>query len=216
MHSLRALIMRTTIILATLSLAACGAGSTGQTTSGTPAATKAPTAQPTVAKTKSSAPPTVTLQWCQSVMTVAQANQIMKPPTPITKITAQSDSELGVCGYTSPQAPFAVVKILVEEKPYIGPNPVPEATIVQMATQLASENGVTVSKTTPVSGVGDQAEFLAASVSQGGMTLYVDAIYVIYGHVAFMCDDFHLNAPPDNAAQLTALQQCGGLAANHV
>lgn len=209
MKSLRSLLMRTIIIIAALSLAACSAGSTGQTTTGTPFATQAPTAQPTVAKAKPTAPPPINLQWCQSVMTVADANQIMKPPTPITTIDVQSDAELGVCRYNSPQAQFAVVKILVEEKPYTGPHPVPQSTIVQLVTELAGEPGVTVSTATPVSGVGDQAEFLVASVSGNGMTFYVDAIYVIYGNVAFMCDDFHLNTKPSDAAQLSGLQQCG-------
>jgi hypothetical protein len=210
MQSVRTAILRAVIIVAALSLAACGAGSTGQTTSGTPSATQAPTAQPTAAKAKPTTPPKVTLQFCESIMSVADANQIMKPPAPITKITAQANDELGVCGYTSPQTPLGVVKVLVDEKAYAGPNPVPEATIAQMATKLANEPGVTITITTmtPVSGVGDQAEFLAASESSGGVTLYVDAIYVIYGHVAFMCDDFHLNTKPNDATQQTALTQC--------
>jgi hypothetical protein len=142
-------------------------------------------------------------------MTVAEANQIMNPPTPATTLNAQSDSELGVCSYVTPQSPFAVVKVLIEEKPYTGPKPVPEATIVQLATQLASEPGVTVSTTAAVSGVGDQAEFLAANVSESGMTFYADAIYIIYGNVASECVDFNLNTKPDDAAQQAALTQCG-------
>ena len=64
------------------------------------------------------------------------------------------------------------------------------------------------STTTPVSGVGDQARFLAASVSENGATCYVDAFSVIYGNVAFMCDDFHMNTRPDDTAQMNGLQQC--------
>ena len=205
MRSLWKQMLRGFIILAALSLAACGASSTGNTTGGTPA----PTAQPTAkAKPKPISPPQVTQQFCQSIMSVADANQIMNPPTPITTVTAQSDSELGVCHYTSPQVQLDIVKILVEEKPYTGPNPVPEATIVQLMTQLANEPGVTITMKQPVTGVGDQAEFLAANVSNAQLTLYADALYVIYGQVAFMCDDFHLNTRPDDASQKSGLQQC--------
>jgi hypothetical protein len=193
-------------LLAALSLVACASGSpTGQTSGGAPTSTA--TAQPT-AKPAPTAPPQVTQLFCQSVMTVAEANQIMNPPTPATTLNAQSDSELGVCSYTSPQSPFAVVKVLIEEKPYTGPKPVPQATITQLATQLANEPGVTVTTTSAVSGVGDQAEFLAANVSDGNLTLYADAIYVIYGNVASECVNFHLNTKPNDATQQSALQQC--------
>jgi hypothetical protein len=141
-------------------------------------------------------------------MTVDQANQIMNPPTLATTINAQSSPEVGVCRYDPPQAQFAVVKILVDEKAYTGPRPVPESTIAQLVGQLESSPGANVTTATPVSGVGDQAEFLAASVSESGMTFYVDAFYVIYGNVAFMCDDFHMNSKPDDTAQMNELQQC--------
>lgn len=208
MRSMSTLVLRTVIFLAALSLVACApSSSTGQTTGGTTTATANATAQPT-AKPAPTSPTQVTQQFCQSVMTVAEANQIMNPPAPVTTIQVQSDSELGVCSYISPQSQFAVVKVLIDEKPYTGPTPVPADTITQLATQLANEPGVTVTTTAPVSGVGDQAEFLAAHVSDGNITLYADAIYVIYGAVASECVDFHLNAKPDDATQQSALQQC--------
>jgi hypothetical protein len=142
-------------------------------------------------------------------MTVADANQIMNPPLPATTLNVQSDPELGVCSYLSPSSPFAVVKVLIEGKPYTGPKPVPQATITQLATQLANEPGVTVTTTAPVTGVGDQAEFLAASASDSNMTLYADALYIIYGNVASECIDFNLNSKPDDATQQSALTQCG-------
>jgi hypothetical protein len=159
-------------------------------------------------KKKPTSPPQVTQQWCESVMTVADANQIMHPPTPATTIFAQADAELGVCSYIYSQTQPAIVKILVEETPYSGPNPVPQATIGQLVAQLENDPGATVTTQTPVSGVGDQAEFLAATDAQNTLTLYVDVIYVLYGNVAFLCDDFHFNVKPDDAAQLSALQQC--------
>lgn len=185
-------------------MAACNATSTGNTNTSTtplPTATVTPKPKPTSA-------PKVTEAFCQSVMTVAEANQIMNPPTPITTISVQSDAELGVCSYIYSQTQLAVVKILVDGKPYTGPKPVPESTIIQLVSELANEPGATVNATKPVSGVGDQAEFLAAYVTDSGMTFYVDAIYVIYGNVAFMCDDFHLNTKPDDTAQMNGLKQC--------
>ena len=201
-------LIRMALLVGALSLVACGA-STGGTSTGVPSSSAtssvAPTATP---RPKPTSPPAVTQQLCESFMTVDEANQIMKPSVPATKLQVQSDAELGVCSYISSPTQFAVVKILIEGKPYSGPRPVPTSTIMQLVTELANEPGATVSTTKPVTGVGDQAEFLAASVSSGGMTFYADVIYVIDGNVVFLCDDFHLNAKPDDAAQLTALQQC--------
>ena len=208
MKSLFLAFIRIALLIGALSLTACGAG-TGGTSSGggtsSATATTAPTATP---KPKPTSPPKITAAYCQSIMTVAQANQIMNPPVPATSIFVQSDSEVGVCRYDPPQAQFAVVKILIDEKVYTGPKPVPASTIIQYVSELENAPGATITTTTPVSGVGDQAEFLAASVSESGATFYVDAFYVIYGKVAFMCDDFHLNAKPNDTAQLNALQQC--------
>lgn len=208
MKSLCTVFVRVALLAGTLALAACGAGTGGTSTGGTSTgggSSSAPTATP---KPKPTAAPKVTQAFCQSVMSVAEANQIMHPPAPITTIRVQSDAELGVCAYNSPQSPFAVVKILIEQKPYTGPMPVPTSTILQLVSELANDPGATVTATKPVSGVGDQAEFLAANVSQGGMTFYVDVVYVIYGKVAFLCDDFHLNTKPDDTAQMNSLQQC--------
>ncbi len=208
MKSFSLTFIRIALLVGALSLAACAPGTGGTSTGGSSSggtSSAAPTAAP---KPKPTSPPPITAAYCQSIMTVSDANQIMNPPTPISTITTQSDSEVGVCSYLAPQTQFAVVKILVDEKVYTGPKPVPTSTILQLVSELANQPGVTVDTTTPVSGVGDQAEFLVASVSDSGITLYVDAFYVIYGNVAFMCDDFHLNAKPDDTAQLNALQQC--------
>jgi hypothetical protein len=116
--------VRIVVFLAALSLVACGSGSTtGQTNGGTPTGNSTATAQPT-AKPAPTAPPQVTEQFCQSIMTLADANQIMNPPTPATTLDVQSDSELGVCNYISSQSQFAVVKVLIDEKPYTGLKPV--------------------------------------------------------------------------------------------
>lgn len=204
------------LLVGTLSLAACastGGTSSGGTSTGGSSSTAAPTA---TSKPEPTSAPTVTQAFCQSVMTVADANQIMNPPVPATTIYVQSDSELGVCRYDPPQSQFAVVKILIEEKPYSGPKPVPTSTIIQLVSQLESDPGANVTTTAPISGVGDQAEFLAANLSEGGSTFYVDAIYVIYGNVAFMCDDFHMNTKPDDTAQQNGLQQCAQRVVNQL
>lgn len=208
MKSLSLAFIRIVLFVGALSLAACAPGTGGTSTGGTSSGGTSSVAPTATSQSKPTSPPSITAAYCQSIMTVSDANQIMNPPTPISTITTQSDTEVGVCSYVAPQTQFAVVKILVDEKVYTGPKPVPTSTILQLVTELANEPGVTVSTTTPVSGVGDQAEFLVASVSNSGVTLYVDAFYVIYGNVAFMCDDFHLNAKPDDTAQSNALQQC--------
>lgn len=210
MNVVRTSVARGLVVLAMLALAACGASSTGQTTGGTPSANSpTATAQPTATpKPKPSSAPAATQQFCQSVMTVADANQIMNPPSPVITITAQSDSELGVCHYNAAQGQFPVVAILILEKAYTGPNPVPESTIEQFVAEAAGVPEVTITTLAPVSGVGDQAEFLASTFSGQGLTFFADAFYVIYGNVAYMCDDFHMNTKPDDATQQAALTQC--------
>ncbi|HEX8995874.1 MAG TPA: hypothetical protein VF812_07580 [Ktedonobacterales bacterium] len=208
MKSLFLAFIRIALLVCALSLAACGAGPGGTSTGGTSSGGTSSTAPTVAPKAKPTAPPPITAAYCQSIMTVADANQIMNPPVQATTLVAQSDTEVGVCRYDPPQAQFAVVKILVDEKVYTGPKPVPTSTIVQLVSELENAPGATVTTTTPVNGVGDQAEFLAATVSDSGMTFYVDAFYVIYGNVAFMCDDFHLNTKPDDTAQMNGLQQC--------
>ncbi|HEU0025659.1 MAG TPA: hypothetical protein VFQ25_00965 [Ktedonobacterales bacterium] len=208
MKSLCTAFIRIALLAGALALAACGASTGGTSTGGNSTggtSSAAPTATP---KPKPASAPQVTQAFCESVMTVADANQIMHPPAPITTIRVQSDDELGVCAYNSPQSPLAVVKILIELKPYTGPTPVPTSTILQLVSQLANEPHVTVTTTKPVSGVGDQAEFLATNVSESGITVYADVMYVIYGKVAFLCDNFHFNTKPDDAAQMNSLQQC--------
>ena len=216
MKSFCSALIRIALLAGALSLAACagsGGSSTGGTSSGGTSSAAAPTATP---KPKPSSAPQVTQAFCESVMSVADANQIMHPPAPITAIHAQSNDALGVCAYTSPQSPLPVVKVVIEQKPYTGPTPVPTSTILQLASEAANAPNITVTKLTPVSGVGDQAEFLAAHLSQDGQTFYADAVYVIYGKVLFVCLDFHLNTKPDDATQKTALQQCAQRVVNQL
>ncbi|HEU0026975.1 MAG TPA: hypothetical protein VFQ25_07660 [Ktedonobacterales bacterium] len=217
MKSLCTAFTRIALLIGTLTLAACAGGtSTGGASSGGASSTAAPAATAT-SRPKPTSAPQVTQAFCESVMSVADANQIMHPPAPITAIHAQSNDALGVCAYTSPQSPLPVVKVVIEQKPYTGPKPVPTSTILQLASEAANESHITVTTLTPVSGVGDQAEFLAAHLSQDGQTFYADAFYVIYGKVLFLCVDFHLNTTqPDDATQQTALQQCAERVVPHL
>jgi hypothetical protein len=209
----RTLILLAVAVVGALAMSACslstgGTGDAGGATGGgTPTTT---TATPTP-KPAPTGVPEVTVQYCQGLMTVAEANQAMNPPAPATTIDAQSDSELGVCSYTSAQTPFPVVKILLERKAYTGPKPVPQSTIDELVAELANDPGATVTTTAAISGVGDQAEFLAANVRESNLTFYADVVYVLYGSVVFLCDDFHLGSKPDDATQQSELQQCAQL-----
>jgi hypothetical protein len=202
------------MICGMLALAACSTtGNTGGSTGGTPTAATGgtPTAATATAKPAPTGVPDVTQQYCQGLMTVAEANQIMNPPSPITTLDAQSDDEVGVCHYKSAQAQFDVVKILLDRKVYTGPKPVPASTINDFVAQLENDPHATVTTSTPVSGVGDQAQFLAANAQESNLTFYVDVIYVLDGNVVFLCDDFHTGSKPDDATQMSALTQCGQL-----
>lgn len=215
MRSLLGHIVRGVIVVATLSLAACGATSTGQSTA-TPTANSTSTAQPTVVKAKPT-PPTITTAFCQHILSVSEANQIMKPPAPFIGVNAEAGDTPGVgsCNYVyAPSKAHFQIYFQV----WNGPVPVPQKDIsdalTQLTTQLLTGGGkVTVKKYTNVSGVGDQAAFLAMEATESGMTIgKIDAFYVIVGKVDFICGSYYLlsqsqEAPPD-ATQEIGLQQC--------
>jgi hypothetical protein len=216
--------MRGAIIVAALSLAACGTSSSGQSSNPTPSANGSPTAQPTVVKPKPT-PPTVTTAFCKNILSVTEANQFMKPSPAYIDVNAESgDAPVnGSCNYV--YAPSkAHFQIYFET--WSGPVPVPQKDIsdalTQLTTQLLSGDGtVTVKTFTNVSGIGDQAAFLAMEAAQSGMTIgKIDAFYVITGKVLFICGNYFLldqaqSAPPD-ATQMSGLQQCAQTVASRL
>lgn len=194
------------ILCAALIVAACGAGGASGNAPATKAtATTAPTATP---KPKPSSLPQITLAFCQSVLTVDQANQIMNPSTPATMITVNADTNLGVCNYQS-QNPIPV--LIIDFEGWNGPIPISQADITAAANELVSKlgaSGGTLNTFAAVSGVGDQAAFLAMTIPTAQFTIHTDVFYVLYGKVLFDCAVYNFGSLPPDATEQSALQQC--------
>jgi hypothetical protein len=198
-YALIGLIIASMFFVAACSGTSSGSGGSGTQTPGA-TATTAPTATP---KPKPTGAPAVTMATCQSLMTISEANQIMNPSSPATTLQANSSDGFGVCNYLAGST--LVLKIFLET--YIGPVPVPQSTLEGLLAQLAGSTGATIDSATTVSGVGDQAAYLAASLSEQGVSLVAHVFYTIYGKVIFGCLTYVINGVGTNGTQ-AQLQQC--------
>lgn len=200
MKSTRVLMMLPAVLCGALLVAACGAGATGPgtTTSGVPSG-----GTPKVVKSKPTAVPKITVALCQQLLTVAEANQIMKPPTAATTIRIDSTTEGGSCNYEYAQ--FKSVVSIVFHSYQQGQS------LSAAASQISSRVPNATVKTTMVSGVGDQALFVSAKVSVQGITIWDDGLDVTYGNVLFTFANFNVPATSSDAAQLAALTQVAQL-----
>jgi hypothetical protein len=191
--SLSLAFIRIMLLAGTLALAACASGtSTGVGSSSAP--TAAPKAKPT-------ALPTITMAFCQGILTVAEANQIMQPAQPATTIRIDAPSSgAGSCNY--------------EYAPYK-----PVVSVVFLAAIPASEQGQPLSAhipsntpgmiiNTPVSGVGDQAQYVAGSIQGSGQAYNIDVLDVMYGAIIFDCNHGYLGTSAAVAEQATLTKAC--------
>lgn len=191
------------LLVGLLVLAACSGASTGGTGNGTPTTT-APTATATP-KPKPAAVPPITEAYCQQLMTVAEANQIMEPTTPATQIVADNNApEGGSCNYEASKANFPLIIYFLEWK---GPVPIPESDIAAALAQATGASGVTVNTFTTVSGIGAQAAYLDATATQDGVSFTIHIFYVLEGPFFFDCFAYSplSTSPLGTQAQL---QQC--------
>lgn len=200
MRNLRASWSLVAVLCGALVLAACGAGGTSSTGS-------APTPKPTVVKAKPTGVPTITVPFCQGILTVAEANQIMQPATPATNIRIDSSPAGGSCNYEYAQFK-SVVSILF--LPYHGPTPVTAQGFQALVVNLASQGGATITTQAIVSGVGDQATFLAVTGHADSLTIKQDTLYVLDGSVLMAFGNFAPGSSPD-ATQQGYLTQVGQL-----
>jgi hypothetical protein len=202
--------LRTYALLAALlcgalaAMSACGA-STGASTGGTPSTTSTSLPQATATKTKPTTLPTIDLAFCQHIMSLAEANQIMAPPAPATTIAVAFSGDQGACHYEA--SPSAVILNIFFEA-WGGPIPVPQQDIQAELAQVAGDPNVTVNVATPVSGVGDQAEYLDVTSSGDSFAVTGRVIFVLYGKVIFNC---YTVSPPQLKATQSQLQQCAQL-----
>jgi hypothetical protein len=160
-------------------------------------------------KQKTTSLPPITLAFCQQILSIAEADQIMHPFIPTKALVAATNSIGGACDYV--YAPGQVNLILNLEN-WLGPVPLTQQDITAALAQAANQQKITVTSRTFVSGVGDQAAFFALTAIDHGNTVHIDAFYVLYGRVAFDCNTYFFNsAGPADATQEAELQQCAQL-----
>jgi hypothetical protein len=188
----RMLVALVFIGLFTLTITACGGtstGSVGTPTGGIPPATSTPKAKPTGV-------PKVTTAFCQGLLSISDANSIMKPPTAATTIRIDTSPIGGSCNYE--YASFKSV-VSVNFLPYRG------GSLSALASQLTATPGAKVT-TTPVSGVGDQALFVAATLTS--VSLRQDYLDVVDGAIVLQCFNPNVGSASDASQQAALTQVC--------
>jgi hypothetical protein len=196
-------------LLATL--AACATPSTGNGGgSGSPTATTAPapTATP---KPKPTGVPTITTALCQQLMTVDEANTLMQPSIKATKILADSSEDGGSCNYQATPTDYPLIIYFLD---WNGPNPIPQSDIAAALAQ-GTNSEITINNATPVSGIGDQAEYVEASATFEGQTGVIHIFYVLYGKMFFDCFTFNALSGGAEASQ-SQLQTCATQVVNRL
>lgn len=215
MRKLRVFVILAAVLGISLVAAACGAGASGSTGNGAggngggTSGSGTSSGGSTVTKSKPTSVPTITLAFCQKILTVSEANQIMHPATPATTIRIDSNANGGSCNYE--YAPYRSV-LTVAFLPYTGNDPA--QALGAAANQLANVKGATVT-TTHISGVGDAALFVTSAISVQGINRKSDGLDVIYGAVLFSCGNFNVGSSPD-ATQMSALKQVAQLVVNRL
>jgi hypothetical protein len=182
------------LLVGLLALAACTASTDGTTGGGTPTAT--------TAKAKPTALPTITLTFCQHILSVAEANQLMQPATPAVTIRVDNGRSGGSCNWEYSSF-HAVVSALF--LPYN--TTVSLDTIVTQALAQAQIEGATFTKT-PVSGVGDQALYVTGTASIGGRSLYEYLLDTTYGSLYISCWNSFIGSAPASPQQAPLTQVC--------
>jgi hypothetical protein len=160
-----------------LAVTACGSGtgSTGGSTgNGTPAVAATATAKP-----KPTAVPHFTAEYCQQLMSLNEMNTLFKPPAPATTIVPTNGDGGGACNYEVAKANIPLIIYFFEWK---GPNPIPQSDIEAAFSQTAGTD-LTFNVVTPVTGIGDQAEYAEATGTAGSVHIF----YVLEGSFIFDC-----------------------------
>jgi hypothetical protein len=186
-------------------LSACSGGSTTTNTGNSSIPSTTSTTAPTATAAKPSSLPPVTMAFCQQIMSLADANQIMQPGRPATLIKVTPLPGGGLCIYSA-DVTLAGLVVEIPLKNYTGTKPIPEQEIESYFKQGLGQPGVTVLTVKPVSGVGDQAGIVVGSYTYQGTTVYGAAFYVLSGNVVFDCSEFYISSP--TAAQQSQLQKC--------
>lgn len=194
-------------LLSMLALSACA----GSGTSSDPGGASSNGGSSTAAATATAPGPTptiglqqITVAYCQHLLSLATANQIIPSSTPAIKITQgnPNDALSGACNYVVSASQVLLVIYFI---PYNGPDPIPQSDIQSLLSQAAG-NKITVSNLTAVSGIGDQAAYLDATMSDNGFTGTIHIFYVLEGKFIFDCFTVSFLSPM--MASQDQLQQC--------
>jgi hypothetical protein len=165
-------------------VAACGAGTTSTSTSGgTPGGSSTTSAStPTAATGGATAVPVASTAECGKLLSLNQANQATSPASPATMIFALELSGAALCYYESAAHQTNVALVF---KPYSGGN---------LSQNLQSAVSSSVSKvqivsSQPVSGVGNQAEYVtitgSSTVNGVAVPIKENILFVVDGAVSF-------------------------------
>lgn len=201
------------LLIGCLALAACASGSStgGSSTGGSSNSQSGPTA--TVgAPTATTAPkalgahPNITVAYCQQLLPLQMANQIIPSSSPATSITQgnPNDAESGACNYViSPSQILLIVYFI----PYSGPQQVSQQDVVAFLSQASGSN-VTLNTATPVSGIGLSAEYVEVTGHDpnSGAATSAHVLYVLEGPYIFDCVTYGSLSPI--LATQSQLQQC--------
>ena len=196
-----------TNLLAALSLltllAACAEPSTSSA-GNAPTPTPQPTATATP-KPKPTGLPDITPLYCQQVMTVNEANNLIHPPAFATRITSMTsaNNDIGACLYMAGTTPTLTIGFAS----WSGTAPVAQADITSALTRFTGMPDFKVQSATPVSGVGDQAAYVAATTTYQGKTVTAHVFSVLYGKLLFGCFTSGSDAAASASTQ-SQLQQC--------
>ncbi len=162
-----------------LLLGACGAPSTGN--QGTPQASAQPTTKPTP-RPKPTAVPKFTVEVCSQLMSLDEMNTLIQPVAQAKTIVPTNGDTGGACNY---EASKANIPLIIYFLNWTGPTPpIPQSEIDALLTEALGTE-ITINKAVPVTGVGDQAEYVEATGAGGSAVMHI--FYVIYGKVFFDC-----------------------------
>ena len=196
MKSYRNLAVLVVGLCATLLVTACGGTSSGSGNTGTPAATTAATA---TTKPKPTSVPHLDLAYCQQLMSLSEMNNMFQPPAPAATIVPTNGDSGGACNYEVAKANIPLIIYFLEWK---GPTPIPQSEIDAILAGDASTN-LTINVATPVTGIGQQAEYLDATGDGGSVHVF----YVLEGPFIFDCVTYGFLAAGFLGTQ-SQLQQC--------
>jgi hypothetical protein len=116
-------------------------------------------------------------------MSLDEMNTLFKPPAPATTIVPTNGDGGGACNYEVAKANIPLIIYFFEWK---GPNPIPQSDIEAAFSQAAGTD-LTFTVTTPVTGIGDQAEYVEATGNGQGLNAVMHIFYVLEGPFIFDC-----------------------------